>query len=58
MGIALRELKMTERQMRLKNNGYVIIEFKSFIVIGKYSKNAHNIIKRVFHYCPIKIERK
>ena len=50
--------KMTERQIRLISNGYIIMNTKSFIVIGKYSKNAHNIIKRIFHYCPVKIERK
>lgn len=49
---------MTERQQRLVNYGYAIIETKSFLVIGMYSKNAHNFIKKVFHYFPIRIERK
>ena len=52
------ERKMTERQQRLVNYGYAIVETKSFLIIGMYSKNAHNFIKRVFHYFPVRIERK
>lgn len=48
---------MTDRQQRLINNGYVIAITKSFLIIGMYSKNANTIVKKVFHYLPVKIER-
>jgi len=49
---------MTERQQRLINYGYAIIETKSLLIIGMYSKNTHNFIKKIFHYLPVSIERK
>ncbi len=49
---------MTERQQRLVDYGYAIMETKSFLIIGLYSKNVHNPIKRIFHYLPVRIERK
>ena len=48
---------MTDRQQRLINNGYAIVITKSFLVVGMYSKNANNIIKKIFHYLPVKKER-
>lgn len=48
---------MTDRQQRLINNGYAITIIKSFLVIGMYSKNTNNVIKKILHYFPVKIER-
>ena len=48
---------MTDRQQRLINSGYAIIIIKSFLVVGMYSKNVNNVIKKILHYLPVKIER-
>jgi hypothetical protein len=48
---------MTDRQQRLVNNGYAIAITKSFLIIGVYSKNTNNMIKKILHYLPVKIER-
>ena len=49
---------MTERLQRLVKSGYVIFETKLFIVLGMYSKNVEHPIKKIFHYLPVKVEKK
>ena len=49
---------MTDRQQRLISNGYAIAVTKSFLIIGMYSKNTNNVLKKLLHYLPVKIERK
>lgn len=49
---------MTDRIERLVNYGYAICETKNYVLLGKYSKNASNFWKRVFHYFPSRIVKK